>query len=240
MTSARDSERITARQFHETDGVQDWRFVAGGACTHFCTGTFVSGARLVRAVSELADLDDHHPDVDLRNGGVTVRLLTLTPDYCGLSQRDVELARKISAAARELGLAGDPSVMQTVQVSIDALARLEVAPFWRALLGYVERDGPEDLMDPYASGPAFYFAQMDAPRQQRNRIHVDVYVPYDQAELRIAAAIAAGGHLVTDEYAPEWWVLADAEGNEACVAAFGWIGPEPLRQAVREGGDDDG
>ena len=34
---------------------------------------------------------------------------------------------------------------------------------------------------------------------------------------RVAAAIAAGGVLVTDEYAPSWWTLADAEGNEADV-----------------------
>jgi 4a-hydroxytetrahydrobiopterin dehydratase len=27
---------------------------------------------------------------------------------------------------------------------------------------------------------------------------------------------------VTDQYAPSWWVLADAEGNEACVAT--WMG----------------
>jgi 4a-hydroxytetrahydrobiopterin dehydratase len=45
-----------------------------------------------------------------------------------------------------------------------------------------------------------------------------VWVPYDQAEARIAAATAAGGRLVTDEHAPAWWVLADAEGNEACVS----------------------
>lgn len=234
------AERITPRQFHEADGVQDWRFVAGGACTYFHTGSFVAGARLVHTISELADLDDHHPDLDLRYEGVTVRLLTLTPDYCGVSERDVELARQISAAARELGLPADPSAVQTVQVSIDALVRPDVTPFWRALLGYVERDGPEDLMDPYGSAPALCFAQMDAPRPQRNRIHVDVYVPYDQAEARIAAATAAGGHVVTDEYAPEWWVLADAEGNEACVATFGWIGPEPRRQAVYADGDGDG
>jgi 4a-hydroxytetrahydrobiopterin dehydratase len=43
-------------------------------------------------------------------------------------------------------------------------------------------------------------------------------VPHDQVEARIAAPIAADGHLVTDEHAPAWWVLADAEGNEACVA----------------------
>jgi 4a-hydroxytetrahydrobiopterin dehydratase len=27
---------------------------------------------------------------------------------------------------------------------------------------------------------------------------------------------------VSDEHAPSWWVLADAEGNEACVAT--WVG----------------
>jgi 4a-hydroxytetrahydrobiopterin dehydratase len=59
---------------------------------------------------------------------------------------------------------------------------------------------------------------MNAPRPQRNRIHVDIAVPHDQAEPRIAAAIAAGGHLVSDEHAPEWWTLADAEGNEYDVA----------------------
>lgn len=181
------NEPITPTQFHHTEGVEDWRFVAGGACTYFSTGSFLAGAEL-------------------------------------------ELARQISAAARELGLTGDPSAAQTVQVTIDALVRPDVTPFWRALLGYVERDGPDDLMDPRGRGPAFYFAQLDAPRPQRNRIHVDVYVPYDQAEARVAAAIAAGGHLVTDEYVPfGWWVLADAEGNEACVALAAGSDPEPER-----------
>jgi len=59
---------------------------------------------------------------------------------------------------------------------------------------------------------------MDALAAERNRIHIDVWVPPDQAQARIAAAIAAGGHLVTDEYAPAWWTLEDAEGNLADVA----------------------
>jgi 4a-hydroxytetrahydrobiopterin dehydratase len=61
---------------------------------------------------------------------------------------------------------------------------------------------------------------MDAPRPQRNRMHIDVWVPHDQAEARVAAAIAAGGRLVTDAHAPMWWVLADPEGNEADVATW--------------------
>jgi 4a-hydroxytetrahydrobiopterin dehydratase len=174
----------------------------------------------VHAISELAGLDDHHPDVDLRREGVIVRLITIAHDHYGLSARDVELARRISAVARELGLPADPSAVQTVQVTIDALVGPEVMPFWRAVLGYQNRvDSPdEDLIDPLGRGASFWFQQMDAPRPQRNRIHIDVWVPHDRAEARVAAALAAGGHLVTDEHAPSWWVLADAEGNEACVA----------------------
>jgi len=215
------TEQITPRQFQEAVGVEDWRVVGEGACAHFTTGSFGAGARLVQAISELAGLEDHHPDVDVRHEGVTVRLITVTDDYCGLSERDVELARQISAAARDLGVLADPSAVQTVQVTIDALAGPQVMPFWRAVLGYRDRgDSPEDLIDAHGRGPSFWFQQMDAPRPQRNRIHIDVWVPHDQAEARVAAAIAAGGHLVTDEHAPSWWVLADAEGNEACVATI--------------------
>ena len=174
------------------------------------------------AIGRLADAAGHHPDVDLRSDSVTVRLTTTTPDYFfWLSERDVELARQISAAARELGVPADPTAVQSVQVTIDAFVHPEVMPFWRAVLGY-RQVGDEDLLDPHSRGPSFWFQQMDAPRPQRNRIHIDVWVPHDQADSRIAAAIAAGGHLVTDQYAPAWWVLADAEGNEACVAT--WMG----------------
>jgi 4a-hydroxytetrahydrobiopterin dehydratase len=213
------TDQISPRQFHEADGVEDWRVLGEGACAYFRTGSLAAGARLVHAISELAGLDAHHPDVDLRHEGVTVRLITITGDYYGLSERDLELAREISAVARELGLMADPSAVQTVQVSIDALVIPEVLPFWRAVLGYQDRDSDgEDLIDPHGRGAPFWFQQMDAPRPQRNRIHIDVFVPHDQAEARVAAAIAAGGRLVSDKHAPEWWTLADAEGNEADVA----------------------
>jgi len=55
---------------------------------------------------------------------------------------------------------------------------------------------------------------------QRNRIHIDVWEPHDQAEARIAAAIDAGGRVVSEDHAPEWWTLADAEGNEIDVATI--------------------
>jgi 4a-hydroxytetrahydrobiopterin dehydratase len=207
------SETITPRRFHEID----WRIVRDDACTHFRTGSFATSVALVDAIGRLADTAEHHPDIDLRSDGVTVRLRTHSNG--GLSERDVVLARQISAAARELGVLVDPTGLQSVQVAIDALVLLDVMPFWRAVLGYREV-GDADLLDPHFQGPPFWFQQMDAPRPQRNRIHIDVYVPHDQAEARVAAAIAAGGHLVSDENAPEWWTLADAEGNEVDVAPW--------------------
>jgi 4a-hydroxytetrahydrobiopterin dehydratase len=217
---ARMTDRITMQQFYESDGIEDWRVIFGGdwACTHFRTGSFASGVALVRAIGERAAAVGHDPDIDLRPDGVTVRLFTHNPG--GLTSRDVELARQISAAASELGITADPAAVQHVQVAIDALLIPEVRPFWHAVLGYQDV-GDDDQHDPHRRGPTFWFQQMDAPRPQRNRFHIDVYLPYDQVEARIEAALAAGGHLVSDAHAPGWWTLADSEGNEVDLAIWG-------------------
>ena len=211
------TERITPRQFHDAAGVEDWRVLFEGASAYFGTGSFATGVALVDVIGRLADAANHHPDVDLRYTGVTVRLITHSVG--GLSERDVALAQQISTAASDLGVPADPTAVQTVQVSIDALVGPDVMPFWRAVLGYREM-GDEDLVDPRGRGPSFWFQEMDSPRPQRNRIHIDVSVPHDQAEVRVAAAIAAGGHVVSDEHAPQWWALADSEGNEVDVATM--------------------
>jgi 4a-hydroxytetrahydrobiopterin dehydratase len=214
------TDPITARHVHEADGTGDWRLVAEGACAFFRTGSFAAGIRLARAIAELTGPDGHHPDLDVRGGGVLVRLPTpLMEDDAGLTARDLDLARRISAVARELGVPADPSAVQTVQLTIDAIDIPRVMAFWRAVLGYEGHEhSPEDLIDPNGRGPGIWFQRMDAPRPQRNRIHVDVWVPPDQGEARVAAALAAGGRLVSDEHAPRWWALADPEGNEVDVA----------------------
>lgn len=215
------TETITPQQFHEAEGVDDWRVVGDGACTFFRTGSFADGARLVQAIGDLPGLEEHRPDVDLRPDGVTVRLITVTDDYYGMSMRDVELARQISAVARDLGLSGDPSAVQSVLVIPGAPNTAAVMPFWRAALGYEPRaDTPdEDLVDPRGRGPSFWFEPMEEPRPDGGgAIHVAIWVPYEQAEARVAAALAAGGRLVRDDFAPAWWTLADAAGNEADIA----------------------
>lgn len=215
------SENITPTQFHEAEGLGDWRVLSDGACAYFRTGSFAAGARLVSAIGELAGLDQHHPDVDLRDDGVTVRLITFTQSYAGMTTRDVELARQISDLAREQGLSADPSAVQSILIVPGATDTAEVMPFWRAALGYEPRiDSPEeDLVDPRDRGPAFWFEPMKEPRPDGGgAIHVAIWVHSEQAEARVAAALAAGGHLVRDTYAPMWWTLADAAGNEADIA----------------------
>jgi 4a-hydroxytetrahydrobiopterin dehydratase len=214
------TDRIIGRQFLDSAGVEDWRVLWGGgwACAHFRTGSFGKGVALVAAIGDLAAAADHHPDIDLRPGGVTVRLLT--GKVAGLSNRDVKLARQISSAARELGFPSDPAAVQHVQVAIDALVPAEVMPFWRAVLGYEHVHDDVVLLGALRRGPSILFQQMDTLRPQRNRIHIDVYLPPDQVEGRIAAALAAGGHIVNDIHAPHWWTLGDTEGNEVDLAIW--------------------
>ncbi|MDO8108224.1 VOC family protein [Isoptericola sp. b441] len=197
-----------------------WRVVLGRLHTVVQTGSFARGAELVARVTEVAEELGHHPDVDLTYP--RVHLSVVSHDVGGLTERDVELARRVSAVLDELALSADPGAPQALEVAIDALDISEVLPFWRAVLGYADdpSGGGPALVDPAGLGPAVWFQQMDAPRPQRNRIHLDVSVPHDRAEARVAAALGAGGRVVSDARAPAFWVLADPEGNEACVCTW--------------------
>ena len=215
------TDHISPKQFRDSEGVEDWRVLGDGANAYFRTGSLAAGARLVQAISELPGIDDVQPDVDVRHDGVTVRMVAFIEGYGGMLQSHVEMARKISAAARKLGLSADPSAVQSLLVIPGAHAIAEVMPFWRAVLGYEpRRDSPaEDLVDPRNRSVPFWFEQMKKPRADGGgAIHLAVWVPYEQAEARIAAALAAGGRMVRDEFAPSWWTLADAAGNEADIA----------------------
>jgi len=192
-----------------------------GATAYFRTPSFATSATLVQAISALPGVDAEGPAVDVRHDGVTVRMIAFAKDYAGMTQRHVELARQISAAARKLGLSADPSAVQCVLIVPGATSRAEVMPFWRAALGYEPRiDSPaEDLVDAHDRGPAFWFEQMEKPRHDGGgAIHVGIWVPHEHAQARVAAALAAGGRMVRDEFAPSWWTLADAAGNEADIA----------------------
>ena len=81
------TDHLSAQQFHDSEGVEDWRVVGDGACAYFPTTSFAAATRFVQAISELSGSENHRPDIDVRRDGVTVRLLTVTDDYYGPTSR---------------------------------------------------------------------------------------------------------------------------------------------------------
>jgi 4a-hydroxytetrahydrobiopterin dehydratase len=211
-------KRTTARAFHAAHGVEDWRVLFSGAHAHFRVTSFEEGARFVAAIAEVAEAVGHFPDVDLRPEGVTVR--TASGEYGALSERDVELARRISVAARRSGAEPDPSQVQALGIAVAQDAGIDVGPFWAAALGYESLGAGEDVVDRHRRHPHISFQRLDPPKPGRGRTHVDVSVPADQAEARVAAALAAGGRLADDSHAPDWWTLASPDNHGVDIAAW--------------------
>jgi 4a-hydroxytetrahydrobiopterin dehydratase len=208
---------ISADEFAALDGLDDWRYVLGALHAKFRLSSFTAAAAFAADVAQLADLADHHPEIDLRYPGV-VHVVSTTHVMNRTSTHDVDLARLVSGLAKQVGAISDPRVAQAVEIAIDTVDAGRIRPFWAAVLGYREVDGV--LVDPRRIGPPMWFQRTDAPRSERGRFHIDVSVPHDEAPARLEAALAAGGRLVTDRFARSWWVLADADGNEACICTW--------------------
>lgn len=203
-SSGRDAERILvdrakATEFQQADGVHDWRVLDAGASAWFDAPSMTAGAAFVRRIDELATAAGL-PDVDLRPGGVRVRIGRAGD----LTRTDVELARSISAAAREFGLAADPTALQSVRLVIDTADRSPIAPFWQTVLAY--EPVADGLVDPSRRDPPLSFHR-SRPRLPRDRIHVDVV----RAPEAVDAARAAVGQ---EPFGAFGVALADADGNE--------------------------
>ncbi|MAT04376.1 MAG: pterin-4-alpha-carbinolamine dehydratase [Acidimicrobiaceae bacterium] len=213
-----EPERIDAAEFDRLVGLDDWRYVLGMVVAEFDLPTFPQAAGLVSAIAVAAEAAGHHPDLQLTYPGV-VRVQMKTHAVDGLTTLDVELARTISALAEAMCAAARPTEVWDLELALDTMDADRIRPFWRAILGY-DADAQGNLVDPQRRGPALWFQQMDEPRTGRNRFHLDVTVAHDVAEQRVADAIAAGGTLLSNARARAFWVLADADGNEACICTW--------------------
>src|SRR3954465_2464796 len=178
---------ITPSEFHGRSDLPDWRAVLGRIGASFRAAPFEGGAKLITAIASAAEAAGHHPDLDLRYpADVYVRLTTHAAG--GLTDADAALAASVSALAAQAGATSQPGVAVGLEVAIDALDIDAVRPFWKAVLGY--EDVPNEsgqiffLTDPRRVGPDFWFQQMDAPRPQRNRIHIDAAEQHDAPQKR--------------------------------------------------------
>jgi len=210
-------QEVSSPEFAELEGLDDWRHGLGAIRADFRAGSFPAAAELVTLIAAAAEDAAHHPDIDVRYPD-RVRVMLTTHATGGLTTLDVDLARRISTIASERGSSAEPLAAQVVEFAIDTVDADRIRPFWAAVLGYTDVDG--NLVDPLRSGPSMWFQKADEPRTERSRFHIDIDVPHDLAHQRIDDALAAGGTLVTDRFAPAWWVLADADGNEACICTW--------------------
>ena len=202
------------------EATADWRLVFA-AVARYPTVSVAQAVELVERVAALADGAGLALGVDLRPGLV---ILDSGKDLWEMVEGYAALAASCQQVARGLGLVADVAGPRFVQVGIDAVDVPGVRAFWAAALGYVEdpREDVTDLVHPHQLTMPVFLQSLDADdherRAQRNRLHLDVFVPDDLARARVDAALAAGGRVTHDAGAPAWWTLADPEGNEVCIA----------------------
>jgi 4a-hydroxytetrahydrobiopterin dehydratase len=202
--------------FLRAERVADWVVLHGGAVAVFRTRTFAEAARLASAVGELRRVAEIGAILTVSGAGLTVRL---TRGMEQLEASHIEVARAVSAVAAEHGAVADRSAVQEVQLAIAAKPDDLDVGFWRAVLGYSTL-APDNGVDPLGHGSTVWMQDLNPEKVLRHAMHVDVSVAREEAERRLAAALAAGGRIVDDSDAPGSWILADRAGNKVCIASW--------------------
>ena len=211
--------KLTGQQIAD-EGLAGWAYLLSGLQTRIHTKNFATGLSVVDAVGAAAEEMNHHPDLNLRYTHVDVRLTS--HDEHGVTDRDIRLARAVSSIAAAAGVRLDSSGVSRLELALDTPASESIVPFWAAVLATEHLSGPDfgdELRDPADGLPTVWF-QKSGSEEPRQRWHLDLWVDPAQVQPRIDAALAAGGTLVSDEEAPSFWVLADPQGNRACLCTW--------------------
>lgn len=203
------------RAFLEAEAINDWVVLHGGPTAVFRVASMADGVRLAAAVADVHGLGPR-TTLTLTHTQLTVRL---TREMWGVEPEHVEVARAISAVAREFGAVADRSATQEVQVAIAAKPDAIDVEFWRAVLGY---DGvaPDNGMDRLGIGSTVWMQDIDPSKALRHAMHIDVSVAREETQRRLDAALEAGGTVVEAANAPGGWILADRAGNKVCIASW--------------------
>ena len=144
-------------------------------------------------------------------------------DAHGLELDFTDLAEDLQTAARELGATADPGLPRFAQLFLDAADVAAVRAFWVAALGYTHdrRAGASDIHDPRRLNPVLVFQELDAAeterRRQRNRIHLELAVPSDLAQTRLATDRRSRRPALDES--EDRWRVADPEGNEMVIVS---------------------
>ena len=213
--------------FLAAEDVEDWVVLHGGATAVFRVGSLDEAARLAEAVAKAPGIAGAGVLLTLADTRVTVRL---SRDIWNLEPRHVQLARAVSAVARQHGAVPDRAAVQEVQVAIAAKRDAIDVRFWRAVLGYTPM-ADDNAVDPLGHGSTVWMQELDQAKPLRHAMHIDVSVAHERVKARLESAVAAGGRIVDESHAPSYWTLADRAGNRVCICAW----PDGAAQRLLDG-----
>ena len=203
------------QEFLAADGLGDWVVLHGGATAVFLADSIRAAVQLAEAITAIPDVEGVGVLLTIADGRLSVRL---SRDLWGLESRHVELARAVSAVARQHGAVADRGSVQEVQLAIAAKPEAIDVGFWRAVLGYAPM-ADDNAVDPLGHGSTVWMQELDEAKPLRHAMHIDVSVAREHVPARLAAALAAGGRVVDESKDPGHWTLADRAGNRVCVCA---------------------
>jgi predicted enzyme related to lactoylglutathione lyase len=154
------------------------------------------------------------------------RLLALGAHWVDIGQGDVPWVVLADPEGNELCVlepreeyAGAPDVAAVV---LDCADPPHLARFWSQATGWTATSAAPGFMSfqhPTAPATRFELLAVAAPKQGKNRVHIDV-APSPEEDLAVAVArLEAVGaqHRDIGQGDVSWVVLADPEGNELCV-----------------------
>ncbi|MEV7390108.1 VOC family protein [Streptomyces sp. NPDC091215] len=203
------------------DELGDWRKLAQPLVARYRVADGVGGAEFAAAVAREAAASRHDiPELRLGPGHIDITLYSVDPESGrrGVAAGDLDRARAITRLAKEHGLTAVPGEVTQIELCVDTATHASLGPFWAALL----TGDPDNTLvidtvfDATNRVPATWFQRTDPHPTPRQRWHIDLWLAPEAAPQRIALALAAGGTLV-DDTDPSFTVLADPEGNRACV-----------------------
>lgn len=214
------------KAFVTAEGVADWVVLHGGPTAAFRTASMPEAAQLAASIAEVPGLEEAQSVLTVADRHVSVRL---TRDLWGIEPGHVELARAVSAAAREHGASADRALVQEVQLTIAAQPQAIDVPFWRTVLGY--RSAADDnATDPLGHSSTVWLQELDPAKSLRHAMHIDVSVAREHVAARVEAALAAGGTVV--DRSAQHWTLSDRAGNRVCVTAWPDGYPDPTNPSA--------
>jgi len=209
-------EKLTYQQILDA-GLVEWRKLAQALHARYLIRDYAAAAAFLTTLAQVAEADAHHPDVRLTFGVVDISLCTHEEGF-SVTQKDIDMARKISDIAKQSGLEPRPAEVTQLEIALDTASEDTLGPFWSVLLtGSPDNKIYDSVFDPTGRVPGLWFQATDAHEAPRQRWHLDLWLAPEVAEARIAAAVATGGSIVDDAEAPTFTVLADPDGNRVCI-----------------------